>query len=103
MSDQPEVDWVDEAELDVDEADGYHPPPEAYEPSAQNVRRYPELFESDVIDSFNAPDPTSEAVDELDQLDELDETTVEETTVETFTGESTGAGEGTDATTKVTF
>lgn len=36
---------------------GYNYPPGAEVPTAQNVRRYPELFTQEVIDSFNVPDP----------------------------------------------
>lgn len=54
---------------------GYQYPPGSDVPSAQNVRRYPELFDQAVIDSFDVPDP-DDAVDE-DELAEDPDALVE--------------------------
>lgn len=53
---------------------GYHYPSHAFEPTAQNVRRYPELFPTEVIESFDVV-----AEYEVTEADEavLDETTVD--------------------------
>lgn len=66
-------------------AASYQYPADANVPTARNVRRYPELFEQEVIDSFNVTD----ANDELDTLDdaELDETTVDDGESSTFTSD----------------
>lgn len=61
-------------------APSYQPPADAYIPTAQNVRRYPELFNEDVIASFNVPNPNDvEEVEGDVELDgELDVTTADE-------------------------
>lgn len=41
-------------------------PADANIPSARNVRRYPELFTQEVIDSFNVEDPNADAVVDVD-------------------------------------
>lgn len=54
---------------DQDEANtSYTYPPDADQPTAQNVRRYPELFDQSVIDSFNVDDTDVETqgADEVD-------------------------------------
>lgn len=81
---------------------GYQYPEGANLPTAQNVRRYPELFDQAVIDSFQVED-----LNETDETDDTDETDIdtepEQPDITTFTGQSTGAGQGDTSTTRVTF
>lgn len=59
-------------------AASYQYPADAHIPTAQNVRRYPELFNEDVIASFNVPD--------LNDDDVVDETTVDDGDDDSSTG-----------------
>lgn len=63
---------------------GYQYPEGSTFPTAQNVRRYPELFDQSVIDSFNVPNPEHEEPTEADSIDttEADTTEPDATTIE---------------------
>lgn len=73
---------------DQDEVNtGYNPPAGAEVPTAENVRRFPELFSQEVIDSFNVPEENDEGgYDESDvaaaEPPDGEETVVDETTIQ---------------------
>lgn len=57
----------------VNLADSTRYPPDAHTPTAQNVRRYPELFDQAVIDSFAVVDEEADANAVVDDDDNVND------------------------------